>query len=262
MASELVKEPIYHQLHNLLRSLVTKGEFPVGSKFLTERQICERFGVSRVTANKALASLVSEGVLEFRKGVGTFVRDRGLDYNLRYLVSFTEEAIAAGKRPSTQVLHFETVEAKDVLDEVPSLLKAEPETKLYYVERLRLADNLPVIYERRYIVAEYCPELTRADLEGSLYAVWTQKYRLEIEGADERIRAVHLRGPEARALRVRDGAAGLLIRSVGYLNGGRPLWFERTLYRGDAYEFHNRLGGIQPASFAQGKFLDAGEAQP
>ncbi|MCL6545219.1 MAG: GntR family transcriptional regulator, partial [Bryobacteraceae bacterium] len=126
---------------------------------------------------------------------------------------------------------------------------------------LRLADNLPVIYERRYIVAEYCPELTRADLEGSLYAVWTQKYRLEIEGADERIRAVHLRGPEARALRVRDGAAGLLIRSVGYLTGGRPLWFERTLYRGDAYEFHNRLGGIQPASFAQGKFLDAGEAQ-
>lgn len=261
MTSTLVKEPIYHQLHNLLRALVTSGEFPVGSKFLTERQICERFGVSRVTANKALASLVSEGVLEFRKGVGTFVRARTLDYNLRYLVSFTEEAIAAGKKPRTEVLHFETVQAKDVLDEVPALLRVEPESGLYYVERLRLADLLPVIYERRYIVAEFCPDLKREDLAGSLYQLWTQKYKLEVEGADERIRAVHLRGPEARLLKVRDGAAGLLIRSVGYLAGGTPLWFERTLYRGDAYEFHNRLGGIQPASFAQGKFLETTETQ-
>ncbi|MGQ9634242.1 MAG: GntR family transcriptional regulator [Bryobacteraceae bacterium] len=261
MSNVLVREPMYQQLYNHLRTLIRSGEFPVGGKFLTERQIAERFGVSRVTANKALSSLVSEGLLEFRKGVGTLVRAKALDYNLRYLVSFTEEAIAAGKRPRTQVLHFETVEAKDVLDEVPALLKAEPESKLYYVERLRLADNLPVIYERRYIVAEYCPELNRSDLERSLYALWTEKYRLEIEGADERIRAVHLRGPEARILRVRDGAAGLLIRSVGYLRGGRPLWFERTLYRGDAYEFHNRLGGIQPASFPQGRFLDAVEVQ-
>jgi len=262
MSSVLVKEPIYHQLRNHLRNLIGSEEFPVGSQFLTERQICERFGVSRVTANKALSSLVSEGMLEFRKGVGTFVRDRGLDYNLRYLVSFTEEAIAAGKRPKTQVLHFEPVEARDVLDEVPALLKVEPESRLFYVERLRLADNLPVIYERRYIVAGFCPELSREDVKGSLYAIWTQKYGLEIEGADERIRAVHLRGPEARALRVRDGAAGLLIRSVGYLAGGTPLWFERTLYRGDAYEFHNRLGGIQPASFAQGTFLETGDTPP
>ncbi len=259
MSTLLVKEPIYHQLHNHLHRLIVSGEWPVGSKFMTEREISERFGVSRVTANKALSSLVSEGLLEFRKGVGTFVRARALDYNLRVLVSFTEEAIAAGKQPSTEVLHFETVPAKNVLDEVPQLLKVDPSNSLYYVERLRLADNLPVILERRYIVAEFCPGLTQADLEGSIYALWTNRYHLEVEGADERIRAVHLRGAEARALRVRDGAAGLLIRSVGYLKGARPLWFERTLYRGDAYEFHNRLGGIQPASFAQGKFLDGTE---
>jgi DNA-binding GntR family transcriptional regulator len=56
-------------LRELLRGL--------GERLLTERQICERFGVSRATANKALSNLVSEGVLEFRKGVGTFVREGG-----------------------------------------------------------------------------------------------------------------------------------------------------------------------------------------
>jgi hypothetical protein len=47
----------------------------------------------------------------------------------------------------------------------------------------------------------------------------------------------------------------MLVRSVGYLSERRPLWSERTLYRGDAYEFHNRLGGIQSAAYSTGKFL-------
>ena len=103
MASLLVKEPIYQQLNGYLKQLIDSGECPIGGKFLTERQICERYGVSRATANKALSNLVSEGLLEFRKGVGTFVRGRPLDYNLRALVSFTDKARrrqAAGHRGS------------------------------------------------------------------------------------------------------------------------------------------------------------------
>jgi GntR family transcriptional regulator len=261
MFTDLVKEPVYYQLSTQLRRMINSGEFPVGCKFLTERQICERFGVSRVTANKALSNLVSENLLEFRKGVGTFVRIRALDYNLRALVSFTDEALAAGKRPSTQVLHFETVSSADVLDEVPQVLQCPPDAMLFYVERLRLADDLPVILERRYIAAEHCPGLREADLTGALYEVWRERYHLSIEGADERIRGVNLRGADARSLQVRDGAAGLLVTSVGHLSGGKPLWFERTLYRGDAYEFHNRLGPIQPAGNAQGRFLQGGEGQ-
>jgi GntR family transcriptional regulator len=255
----LVREPIYQQLNTRLRLLVATGECAVGSKFLTERQISERFGVSRATANKALSNLVSEGLVEFRKGVGTFVRGRALDYNLRALVSFTDKALAAGKQPSTEVVQFVSVAVKDVLDEVPDILETSPEGRLFYMERLRLADGLPVIFEKRYVVAEHCPGLTETDVRGSLYSVWTQRYQLPIEGADESIRAVNLRGADARALKVRDGAAGMLVSSVGYLTERKPLWSERTLYRGDSYEFHNRLGGIQTAGYATGKFLETGE---
>jgi DNA-binding GntR family transcriptional regulator len=82
------------------------------------------------------------------------------------------------------------------------------------------------------------------------------RYHLPVEAADESIRAVNTRGSDARLLKLRDGAAGMLIRSVGYLPGNRPLWSERTLYRGDSYEFHNRLGGIQPEGYSPGKFID------
>lgn len=251
----IVKEPIYFQLNGQLRQMIVSGECRVGSKFLTERQISERFGVSRPTANKALSNLVSEGLLEFRKGVGTFVRGRPIDYNLRALVSFTEEAIEAGRKPSTSVLLFQQVQAGDVLDDVPEILHAAPDSALYYMERLRLADGVPVILEKRYVVGRHCLGLRETDVGGSLYQLWTGRFGLAIEGADESIRAVNLRGADARILEVRDGAAGMLVTSVGYLIGGEPLWSERTLYRGDAYEFRNRLGGLQPAGRAPGKFL-------
>ncbi len=149
MGSVLVKEPMYQQLNSHLRVLVTSGECPVGSKFLTERQICERYSVSRATANKALSNLVSEGLLEFRKGIGTFVQGRALDYNLRALVSFTDKAISAGKQPSTQVLQFASVAVKDVLDEVLGHSRSRPARHpVLHGAWLRLADSRPVILKR------------------------------------------------------------------------------------------------------------------
>lgn len=258
--NELIREPMYQQLNQLLRELVSSGEFGTGAKFLTERQISERFGVSRVTANKALSSLVSEGLLEFRKGVGTFVRRRAMDYNLRALVSFTDEALSAGKRPATRVLRFSTITNAQAPEEVVAALKTGD--RLFYVERIRLADGLPLIFERRWVAEAFCAGLAASDAQGSLYSIWVTRYGLDIVGADQSIRAVTIKGAEARALEVPKGSAGLLVTSVGYLSGGQPLWFEYTLYRGDAYEFHNTLGEMQPAGRPPGRFLDTEPASP
>jgi GntR family transcriptional regulator len=252
----LVKDPIYQQLNQALRGLIRSQEIRVGDQFLTERQIGERFGVSRATANKALSNLVSEGVLEFKKGVGTFVRGGVLDYDLRALVSFTRKALAAGKQPSTRLLRFQAMLARDAAVDIEGKLHVRADEGVHYIERLRLADKVPVILEHRYIVTKLCPDLTEADLTGSLYAAWTDKYRLDITGADQTIQALSIRGAEARQLGLRNGVAGFLVMSTGYLSGGVPLWWEHTVFRGDAYEFHNRLGPIQTARPATGTFVD------
>jgi len=259
MRRRLVKDPIYQQLNQALRDLIRSKEFEVGDQFLTERQISDQFDVSRATANKALSNLVAEGVLEFRKGVGTFVRGGILNYNLRSLVSFTEKAAAAGKQPTTQVLHADVMLARDADAEVTQKLRVEPGEPVYYVERLRLADETPVILENRYIVRKFCPDLSKKELEGSLFSVWTDKYKLEITGADQTIRAMSLPDTEAEHLDVPSGSAALLVIATGYLSGGVPLWWEQTMYRGDAYEFHNRLGPIQTARPAAGTLLDLEE---
>jgi GntR family transcriptional regulator len=254
------KRPVYGQLNARLRALIRGGEFKPGDKFPSERQLGERFGISRVTANKAVSHLVAEGALEYRKGIGTFVRGGMIDYDLGALVSFTDKAEAAGRQPSTQVLRFEKMRAAQAGSEVLGALRVSPHEEVYYIERLRMADRIPVILERRYLVARFCAELEKTAVKGSLYAALTERFKLEVVGADEVIRARAIPASDALLLGVADGTAGLQVMSVGYLSGGVPLWWETTLYRGDAYEFHNRLGPIQTGRPAAGVLRNPGRS--
>jgi len=252
MDTQLVHSPVYQQLNQRLRSVLAT-EYRLGDQFLTEREIAEKFQVSRATANKSLASLVSEGFLEFRKGVGTFVRRDVIDYDVRSLVSFTEKARAAGKKPSTELLTFGKLTANETDEAVRAALSVEGDSIIWEMERVRLADRVPVILEHRCVVHRHCPKLTKSQAEGSLYRAWTESHKLKIAGANEVIRAVLLTNEESQRLQTIANSPALEVVSVGFLEDDSPLWWERTLYRGDQYEFHSRLGPIQSATPARGK---------
>ncbi|GAB4358139.1 MAG: GntR family transcriptional regulator [Bryobacter sp.] len=249
MNQPFARKPLYQKLNQELRKSITSGQYPPGQQFLSERQVAEQFSVSRVTANKVLASLVGEGLLEFRKGLGTFVAAPKYDYNLRSLVSFTAMVDAHKGRPETRVLVFRQAR------EIPKSLEVAPMEACYYMERLRCANGLPVILERRWVREKFCPGLTKAELKGSIYELWARKYFLSVAGAEQTIRAVLLNPEEAAALECPVASAGLLNTSTGYLQDRVPLWFEQTLYRGDAYEFFNRLGTIEQPRPAEGRLI-------
>lgn len=259
-ALSIVRDPVYQQLHELLRGLVREGEYKSGEKFPTEREVGERYGVSRVTANKALSSLVSEGVLEFRKGIGTFVRDLGMDYDLRTLMSFTRKAELSGKVPETEVLKFVTISAAAVEGAVREALQTGAKEKLHYVERLRLADGVPLILERRFIVARHCPGLTAKMLAGSLYTLFTLHYGLTLTGSEQTLRAANLSAEDSRSMGVSSGDAVLWVRATGQCQHG-PLWMEDTLYRGDLYEFHNSIGNGRTQKPARATLIQTPSAQ-
>ena len=74
---------------------------------------------------------------------------------------------------------------------------------------------------------------------------------------NQRLRAT-LAADEAKHLRATPKSPALEVVSVGCLEDDSPLWWERTLYRGDQYEFYSRLGPIQSATPAHGRFRDDG----
>lgn len=244
----LVREPVYQQLARRLHLLIREGEFPPRSQFLTEREVGKRFAVSRPTANKALAHLMAEGALEFRKGLGSFVNERVLDNDLQTLVSFTRRALLAGKKPTTRVLKFATLTAQTLEENIQAALGVKGSDALFYVERLRLADGTPVILEKRYMVGRMVGRLTREQMAGSFYQLLTETLGLKITGAEQTIRALNLAADDARWLLVKPGTAALWLHGMG--SAGVPLWLENTVYRGDRYEFQNMIGTERRSSSA------------
>lgn len=245
----LSRTPAYHQLQERLRTWILSGEWTAGSRFPTERALADRFGVSRVTANKALSQLVMEGLLQFRPGVGTFIRPEALSLELGTLVSFTQKASKEGRMPSTEVLAFQRLPGIETRSEILEELQIGTNGSVFEIRRVRKADGIPVILEHRWINAGLCPDLKAEDLVGSLYQRLRSEPGLVLTGADQRIQAVRLEPEEARILDTESGAAALRVHAVGHSNRG-AVWVEDTLYRGDLYGIANTIrmdGSPRPA---------------
>jgi GntR family transcriptional regulator len=244
MLTSINRSPVYQQVINLLSDLLRGEDYPVGSRFLSERDVAERFGVSRPTANKVLAAMSADGRLEHRTGLGYFVASTALGLDLRQLVSFTEQATQAGMVPSTDLLTFALQPAGE-RDEVPrELLGHDGTESIFYFERVRRANSVPVILERRWLRARFCPNLSAVHVKGSLYAALTDDFGLEIAGANETITAINLGPSESHTLHSPADSAAMFVVATGfvrYQNEVLPLWYEETVYRGDAYAFQNRI---------------------
>ena len=239
---KIVRQPIYQQLNTILKTIISENGLTPGDRFLSERDICNRYGVSRATANKAICALVAEGVLTYKKGVGTYVADKPLHYDLSQLISFTAKAKEAGKVPSTSVLVFDELRPADLPANIQTTLKPDAEETVYYFERLRFADNIPVIYEKRYLRAKMLQPLRAAELCHSLYTLIESRTHLSIKLAEQTISAVIPNKKEAKLLEIQSNIACFQIRGTGFLESGQPIWHETTLYRGDVYEFSGKLG--------------------
>ncbi|MBN2657888.1 MAG: GntR family transcriptional regulator [Spirochaetales bacterium] len=252
---KIVKEPMYQQLTGILRDMIQSEEYKSGDKFLTEGEISTRYEVSRNTVNKAMTALISEGLLEFRKGLGSFIKTKHSQYDLHSLISFTKMAESMGAAAKTKVLQFRKVKGRDLEGAVLAALQGESRSDFYYMQRLRLLNDQPSILEERYVAAELSPDLKKSDVAGSIISMWIEKYGLSLAGADQTLSAVLTGEEEADLLKMKAGDAAMLRESTGYIDRGTPLWYERTLFNGSDYVFRFRVESMNAAHTAKSVFV-------
>jgi GntR family transcriptional regulator len=225
--------PRYVQLYRHIAAAIADGRLDPGSQLPPERDLAELAGVSRVTVRQAVAQLVADGLIDQRRGAGSFVRAQGpkLEHTLSTLTSFTDYMLARGMTSSSVVL------ARGLFVPTPdeSIALGIPQTEpVARVERLRSADGVPMAVERSSLPVDILPAPEK--VETSLYALLRETGGAPTR-AIQRISAVNLAADEARMLNLAIGAAVLRIDRTGYLPSGRPIEFTRGLYRSDIYDF-------------------------
>lgn len=218
----------YLKVRDHLRRLIADG-LAVGSAIPSERELCEEFGVARMTVRQAVDALVVEGLVERVQGRGSFVARPKVDLQLR-ITGFAEEMRSRGMTPALRVL---AAEQRQAPPEVAAELKLDDGERAHYLRRLRFADGIPMSLEESWVPVRLAPDLLDPEPPESLYEDYVARGLAPSWGEDS-IEAVNIPEAEAELLGVPSGAAGLFVTRRAFA-GDVILEYCRSTYRGDRY---------------------------
>ncbi|HEU5229191.1 MAG TPA: GntR family transcriptional regulator [Ktedonobacteraceae bacterium] len=231
--------PRYYQLKEILRERIRSGEWKPGSLIPSERELSEKYGISRMTARQAITDLVNEGIFYREQGKGTFVSNRKITQQLIHLTGFTEDIRARGQLPSTKVLTAEMAPADETTAEK---LRIEPGTLIFRLQRLRLADDEPLAIEVSQIHFKGCERLLEEDLEtNSLYRVLEARFGIMLMEADQELEAGLVENDEAQLLKISPGSPVLFTRRTTYTERNQPIEYAKAMYCGHKYTFYTHM---------------------
>lgn len=216
------------RVRDYLRSLVTH-ELAVGDAIPSERLLCERFGVSRMTVRQAVDALVVEGLLQREQGRGTFVAPTKMDLEVR-LSSFGEEMRRRGMEPSSKVLAAEEVDASPDIADALDLLPGE---QVFHLHRVRYADGEPMAIEQSWLPCQLTPGLFDDGAPASIYGELRRR-GLEPDWGEDTVAATEVDAHDADLLGMRVGDAVLRLTRRTFA-GQTACVYSRSSYRADRY---------------------------
>jgi GntR family transcriptional regulator len=239
MVSTPVGLPLYRQIQSDLRTRVERGDLEAGARIETEQELMARYGVSRATIRQALGGLIAEGILEVRRGLGTYVRPRALEHALGGFYTFSREIERHGMTPGTRVLDVGVEPAED---RVAGLLGIPTATPVVALARLRLANQEPLVAETSYLPAARFPGLERFDFDRvRLYDTLVASYGVRPVRAHEAFEPVLLTASEAELLGRERGDPALRVERTAFDADGAVVEYCRSTVRADRYRYSVEL---------------------
>jgi GntR family transcriptional regulator len=231
--------PLYRRIELDLRDRIRDGGLPPGAKVAPEPELMAEYGVSRATVRQALAGLVAEGLLEIRRGLGTYVTAPRFEHTIGGFYSFSREIERHGLVPGTKVLDLRTQPAGD---DVAEPLGIEPGTPVVALRRLRLAGPDPLVVETSHLPAVRFPGLETVDFSTvRLYDTLMNAYGCRPTRAKETFEPILLTADEAALLDQRRGEPALRVERVAFDQDDAPIEFCRSTVRGDRYRYSVEL---------------------
>ncbi|HVM93990.1 MAG TPA: GntR family transcriptional regulator [Terriglobales bacterium] len=223
--------PAYRRIQITIRKTIEDGTLRPGDAVPSERELAKIHEVSLMTARHALATLEHEGIVERRRGVGTFVSAPRIHFNK--LMSYTEQMSSRSMKAGSRVLFARIVNDEE---EASARLALAPKTPIIKLERVRHAAGEPFALETCYFSARQFAGLLSEPLErDSLFAILERNYDVELGYADEEVDATAADARTAEILGVPKREPLLRIRQVIYSTKGAVITYVLGLYRSDRH---------------------------
>lgn len=231
--------PLYHQIYVVMRNLIYSGQLGPGETVPGEQDLAENFGVSRITAKRALNEMAAAGLVVRERGRGTRVVLRPPAPSVTTsLEGWLENISLMGIATEARVLEFDYLPANE---DVANALRLEPGEPVQRSVRVRSLDGESMSYLVTWLPEDIGRGFERDDL--SQYALLTllERAGVKVASARQSVSATLADPAVSAALNIDPGAPLLEVRRLVFDASDRPVEYIRVLYRPDRYRFEMNL---------------------
>jgi GntR family transcriptional regulator len=235
----MAEVPLYGKVEEVLASEISQADLRPGDQLPSEDELVTRFAVSRITVRRAIQNLIQRGLVEIKRGRGTFVLAPRVTQDLTRLTGFVEDMDAQGRKATARVVS-QTIVAANA--RVAAHLNLAKGTRVTRIERVRLANATPMSFDETYLPLEIGRKIVRNDLRvNPIFALLEDKYGIPLTEAEYQLEATIASPHIAEALAVPKGSPIFQIERTSFTTGGRPIDYEILSYRGDLIRFVTHL---------------------
>ncbi|MEX0780234.1 MAG: GntR family transcriptional regulator [Balneolales bacterium] len=223
--------PRHEQIAGWIRDNIQSGNFLADDKLPSESKFAVQFKVSRVTVRRALQTLEGEHLIYRSQGLGSFVKGSKAIPNPLQLHDFIEEMRQNGLKASSVVLDNKVVASTR---EVASRLNLNSGTKVFCLDRLRLADGKPIALDYTWLPAFYGQLVVDYDLENkTIFQILEKEYGIEISSGCYYLQAQNANSYLANHLGVEEGEALFRMDRISFTLDEKPVYYQQRYYRND-----------------------------
>lgn len=239
----------YNLVADALREQILRGAFSAGQQLPTERDLCLRFGASRITIRRALQILQEEMLVQRRQGSGTFVSPTPSRRIPILCTDFVGSIARHAPKLKRQLHERRWIScAQSVADQLNIL----PGARVLFARRIDLLSQTPVALDEIHLLARYAEglddsELSRVDFVDR----WRFDHDLDFDYCTQTIEAVPAERRIARLLKVKSRDPLLKETNVIVLAGGQPVGLFESYYRHQYFRMNSTCAFTQePAEVA------------
>lgn len=222
--------PLHLLISEQLRDRILTGLYQPGDQLPSEHQLMSEFGVSRITARRAIANLTQQGLVTVRRGKGGFVSiQQKVTYSLSSPLMFLDTDIARqGVEVTVKTLTFEAVTAPI---EVQEILKS---AIAHLQKKVLLFNKIPGCVDITYILPEF-GEAHEKDLRQQMTFTTLEQHGIKIEKIDAVIECTQADYETSEQLEVPLGHPLIVYQHTAYTDENCPIVHGKSISRGDRF---------------------------